>query len=322
MIGADGFGHAPDAGAYVKVPQVGSVVHRRRRRGRRQHHDRPRRDRRHGDRRRRQDRQPGADRRTTCRIGAHTVIAGCSGISGSTIIGRRCMIGGMVGHRRTPRDLRRRGGHRSDDGDAVHPPARRVFERAAGRRGAAASAATRRASSSSTSWRARRAAARRRGSGADRETAMSDQQGGFGIDEVMRRLPHRYPDAARRPRARMRPGQAHRRASRTSRPTSSSSPGTFPGRPVMPGVMILEALAQAAGILTFVTAGIYPDENVALLFRRHRQGALPPPDRAGRPADPEGDARAPHPHASGSSPRSPRWRARRSASAEMMVMPG
>jgi 3-hydroxyacyl-[acyl-carrier-protein] dehydratase len=29
----------------------------------------------------------------------------------------------------------------------------------------------------------------------------------------------------------------------------------------MPGVLILEALAQAAGILTFVTAGVYPDEN-------------------------------------------------------------
>jgi UDP-3-O-[3-hydroxymyristoyl] glucosamine N-acyltransferase len=32
-----------------------------------------------------------------CRIGAHTMIAGCVGISGSTIIGRRCMIGGAVG---------------------------------------------------------------------------------------------------------------------------------------------------------------------------------------------------------------------------------
>ena len=32
-----------------------------------------------------------------CRIGAHTVIAGCVGISGSTVIGSRCMIGGGVG---------------------------------------------------------------------------------------------------------------------------------------------------------------------------------------------------------------------------------
>ena len=31
------------------------------------------------------------------RVGAHTVIAGCVGISGSATIGERCMIGGMVG---------------------------------------------------------------------------------------------------------------------------------------------------------------------------------------------------------------------------------
>lgn len=96
VIGADGFGHALDAGAYVKVPQVGSVVL--------------------GD-----DVEVGAN--TTIdrgaigdtligdgvkidnqvqighnvRVGEHTVIAGCAGISGSAVIGRRCMIGGMVG---------------------------------------------------------------------------------------------------------------------------------------------------------------------------------------------------------------------------------
>jgi len=32
-----------------------------------------------------------------CVIGAHTVIAGCTGISGSVKIGRNCMIGGGVG---------------------------------------------------------------------------------------------------------------------------------------------------------------------------------------------------------------------------------
>ena len=34
----------------------------------------------------------------------------------------------------------------------------------------------------------------------------------------------------------------------------------------MPGVIVLEALAQAAGILTFVTADIYPDESVKFYF--------------------------------------------------------
>ena len=96
VIGADGFGFAPDRGTWVKVPQVGSV--------------------RIGD-----DVEIGAN--TTIdrgaigdtvveegakldnqiqvghnvSIGAHTAIAACTGISGSTSIGRRCMIGGMVG---------------------------------------------------------------------------------------------------------------------------------------------------------------------------------------------------------------------------------
>jgi len=37
-------------------------------------------------------------------------------------------------------------------------------------------------------------------------------------------------------------------------------PGHFPHRPVMPGVLILEAMAQAAGILAFRTLGTKPDE--------------------------------------------------------------
>ncbi|MGH8703803.1 MAG: 3-hydroxyacyl-ACP dehydratase FabZ [Burkholderiales bacterium] len=36
--------------------------------------------------------------------------------------------------------------------------------------------------------------------------------------------------------------------------------GHFPHRPVMPGVLILEAMAQAAGILVFRTLGTRPDE--------------------------------------------------------------
>ena len=96
VLGADGFGHAPDKDGYVKVPQLGSV--------------------RVGN-----DVEIGAsttiDRGTiddtviergvkidnqvqighNCRIGEHTVIAGCAGISGSVTIGKRCMIGGMVG---------------------------------------------------------------------------------------------------------------------------------------------------------------------------------------------------------------------------------
>jgi 3-hydroxyacyl-[acyl-carrier-protein] dehydratase len=37
-------------------------------------------------------------------------------------------------------------------------------------------------------------------------------------------------------------------------------PGHFPNRPVMPGVLILESMAQAAGILVFRTLGSRPDD--------------------------------------------------------------
>jgi 3-hydroxyacyl-[acyl-carrier-protein] dehydratase len=42
--------------------------------------------------------------------------------------------------------------------------------------------------------------------------------------------------------------------------------GHFPGRPVMPGVLMLEALAQAAGLLAFASAGVEPDENTVYYF--------------------------------------------------------
>jgi UDP-3-O-[3-hydroxymyristoyl] glucosamine N-acyltransferase len=96
VIGADGFGMAREGGRWLKIPQIGIV--------------------RIGD-----DVEIGAntciDRGAlddtvieegvkldnliqiahNCVIGAHTVVAGCTGISGSTTIGRHCMIGGGVG---------------------------------------------------------------------------------------------------------------------------------------------------------------------------------------------------------------------------------
>jgi len=96
VIGADGFGFAPFAGAWIKIPQTGRVIIGA-------------------------DVEIGAN--TTIdrgaiddtiieegvkldnliqvghnvRIGAHSALAACVGISGSTTIGKRCMIGGEVG---------------------------------------------------------------------------------------------------------------------------------------------------------------------------------------------------------------------------------
>ena len=43
-------------------------------------------------------------------------------------------------------------------------------------------------------------------------------------------------------------------------------PGHFPHHPVMPGVLIVEALAQAAAILTLKTEGTQVDENSVYYF--------------------------------------------------------
>jgi 3-hydroxyacyl-[acyl-carrier-protein] dehydratase len=88
---------------------------------------------------------------------------------------------------------------------------------------------------------------------------------GFGIDEVMRRLPHRYPMLLV---DRVLECISGERILALKNVTMNEEyfVGHFPGRPVMPGVVILEAMAQTAGILTFVTAGVYPDENVKFYF--------------------------------------------------------
>jgi 3-hydroxyacyl-[acyl-carrier-protein] dehydratase len=42
--------------------------------------------------------------------------------------------------------------------------------------------------------------------------------------------------------------------------------GHFPHKPVMPGVMMVEALAQTAALLSFLTMGQKPDENSVVYF--------------------------------------------------------
>jgi 3-hydroxyacyl-[acyl-carrier-protein] dehydratase len=85
------------------------------------------------------------------------------------------------------------------------------------------------------------------------------------INEVMRRLPHRYPFLLVDRVLECESGKAIR-ALKNVTFNEPFFPGHFPHRPVLPGVIILEALAQAAGILAFVTAGVYPDDKRQLYF--------------------------------------------------------
>ena len=85
------------------------------------------------------------------------------------------------------------------------------------------------------------------------------------ISGILRQLPHRYPFLLVD-----RVLECHRGKSiRAIKNVTINEPffaGHFPQRPVMPGVLIIEALAQTAGILAFQTAGIIPDENTRFFF--------------------------------------------------------
>jgi len=85
------------------------------------------------------------------------------------------------------------------------------------------------------------------------------------IDTILKRLPHRYPFLLVDRVLEIEPGKRIR-ALKNVTYNEPFFPGHFPGRPVMPGVMIMEALAQAAGLLAFITADVYPDERSRFYF--------------------------------------------------------
>jgi 3-hydroxyacyl-[acyl-carrier-protein] dehydratase len=85
------------------------------------------------------------------------------------------------------------------------------------------------------------------------------------INAILRQLPHRYPFLLVDRVLECHKGQSIR-ALKNVTVNEPFFPGHFPHRPVMPGVIILEALAQAAGILAFTTAGVIPDESTRFFF--------------------------------------------------------
>jgi len=95
---------------------------------------------------------------------------------------------------------------------------------------------------------------------------MSDTAGyPMDINAVLRQIPHRYPFLLVDRVLECIPGKSIR-ALKNVTINEPFFPGHFPHRPVMPGVLILEALAQSAGILAFQTAGIIPDEDTRFYF--------------------------------------------------------
>ena len=85
------------------------------------------------------------------------------------------------------------------------------------------------------------------------------------MQAILERLPHRYPFLLIDRVLECHPGHSIR-ALKNVTYNEPYFPGHFPGRPVMPGVIIIEALAQAAGILAFKTVGVVPDDDTRFYF--------------------------------------------------------
>ena len=85
------------------------------------------------------------------------------------------------------------------------------------------------------------------------------------ILQILERLPHRYPFLLVDRVLELEAGKSIRALKNVTINEPFFS-GHFPQRPLMPGVLIIEALAQAAGILAFVTGGVIPDANTKFYF--------------------------------------------------------
>jgi 3-hydroxyacyl-[acyl-carrier-protein] dehydratase len=85
------------------------------------------------------------------------------------------------------------------------------------------------------------------------------------IHEILKRLPHRYPFLLVDRVLELDKG-VRIKALKNVTMNDPFFVGHFPNRPVMPGVMMLEALAQAAAILAFDQVGVLPDEKTLFYF--------------------------------------------------------
>ena len=85
------------------------------------------------------------------------------------------------------------------------------------------------------------------------------------IHEILKRLPHRYPILMVDRVIEL----EHKKRIRALKNVTINEPyfvGHFPHRPVMPGVMMLEALAQAAALLAYDAVDAKPDDKSVYYF--------------------------------------------------------
>jgi 3-hydroxyacyl-[acyl-carrier-protein] dehydratase len=85
------------------------------------------------------------------------------------------------------------------------------------------------------------------------------------IHDILEHLPHRYPFLLVDRVLEVVPGE---RITALKNVTMNEPffPGHYPHHPVMPGVLVIEALAQTAAILSFKTMGSKPDDKSVYYF--------------------------------------------------------
>ena len=85
------------------------------------------------------------------------------------------------------------------------------------------------------------------------------------IHQILKQLPHRYPFLLV---DRVLSIESGKRIVALKNVTMNEPffTGHFPHRPVMPGVLILEAMAQAAALLSFDSQGVTPDDKTVYYF--------------------------------------------------------
>src|SRR6476619_7996351 len=85
------------------------------------------------------------------------------------------------------------------------------------------------------------------------------------IHQILQKLPHRYPFLLVDRVLEIEKGKSIK-AIKNVTINEPFFTGHFPHRPVMPGVLMLEAMAQAAALLAFETLGVTPDDKTVYYF--------------------------------------------------------
>ncbi len=101
---------------------------------------------------------------------------------------------------------------------------------------------------------------------------MSDGVRTMDVNEIMTYLPHRYPFLLVDRIVAVEPGKSIRGIKNVTI-NEPFFQGHFPAYPVMPGVLVIEALAQVAAILSHLTADSKPDSRSLIFFAVPRSSA-------------------------------------------------